>query len=250
MSRKSNDRGILYDENVQLGPFPLHRLKYVDKPTTIVTDDIPRFKASEEAYMKAIKGEYGPAVQKASETFMPDKYPLSKAQWEVLGRMGSCRPDPVAPEKAPITEDPKILSRHMKRLGYFLGAEVVEMEHNRGNSICCGNPPSPNLKPPVSKKMSAERIAEAEEQEVDALVVNCVGCLSLSRASLEKGIETYHLVELVQMAIGEEPVHRINETLNNIDKTIMGEMKENFQILMTRYIAEKGKFCSVTNNRL
>lgn len=125
MNSNINGRGVLYEENIQLGPFPTHRMKRVDKPTTIVTDDIPRFKASEEAYMKALSGELGPAVQKAAKVFMPDKYPLSKAQWEVLGRMGSCRPDEVAPERAPIPDNPKVLSRHIKRLGYFLGADIM-----------------------------------------------------------------------------------------------------------------------------
>jgi len=31
----------------------------------------------------------------------------------------------VAPERAPIPEDPRVLSRHVKMLGYFLGADMV-----------------------------------------------------------------------------------------------------------------------------
>jgi len=31
----------------------------------------------------------------------------------------------VAPQKAPIPNDPRVLSRHFKSLGYFLGADIV-----------------------------------------------------------------------------------------------------------------------------
>lgn len=94
-------------------------------------------------------------------------------------------------------------------------------------------------------KINAERVAEAEEIKADVIAVNCTGCLGLSRNSSKKGIDTYHIVELVQLAIGEKPIHSINETLNNIDRTIMKKMKENPQSLMTRYTARNGEFLSL-----
>ena len=124
----------------------------------------------------------------------------------------------------------------------ILGAEVVEMKHNRQYSICCGNPPSPNLQPQVSKKVNAERVAEAAVQDVEAIAVNCTGCLGLSRKALEKNIQTYHMIELIQMAVGETHTHRINETLNHIDHMIMQKIGENPQIMHTKYTARNGKF--------
>jgi len=129
MQLKRTRQSILFDQDVQLGPFPMHRLKRVDKPTTLITDNIQRFDCQQEAFMKAASGEYGPAVQKASKVFMPEKYPISAAQWKVLGKIASCRADETALHKAPIPEDPQILSRHIKRLGYFLGADIMGICH-------------------------------------------------------------------------------------------------------------------------
>lgn len=120
-----NGRGVLYNEDIQLGPFPMERLKHVDKPTILITDNVERFDSRQEVQMQALRGELGPNLQKAAHVFMPERYPLSVAQWKVIGNITSVRGDKVAPNKAPIPKDPKVLSRHIKSLGYFLGADVM-----------------------------------------------------------------------------------------------------------------------------
>jgi len=121
-----NRRGILFDENIQLGPFPMHRLKHVDRPTTVVTDNVQRVSLQNEGYLKARRGEYGQAVQRAALAhFFPERYPLTLAQLDVLRNIASVRGEAIAATKAPVPEDPIILSRHIKRLAYFLGADIV-----------------------------------------------------------------------------------------------------------------------------
>jgi Fe-S oxidoreductase len=122
-----------------------------------------------------------------------------------------------------------------------IGVEVVEMEHNRENSLCCGFPPAPNVPPPLSEQIAARRVSEAKEQGVEAIAVNCVGCLNLSPKAAEMGIDTFHVIELAQMAIGETPAHRINETLGNIMGVVMKKMGENPNIMTDRYVARDGK---------
>jgi len=121
---KRNNASILTD-NSQLGPFPMHRLKQVDKPTTLVGDDIQRISGADNALDKARRGDFGPAVQRAAEPFLPDRHPVSAALHDVVVSIASAREKEVASVKAPISNDPRVLSRHIKRLGYFLQADVV-----------------------------------------------------------------------------------------------------------------------------
>lgn len=110
--------------NEQLGRFPMQRLKRVDKPTNLITDNIQRINAREKALAKATRGDYGPAVQRESPRFSA-KYPLNAAQMDVLTHLSSIKDNEVAASKAPIPEDPEVLSRHIKRLGYFLKADIM-----------------------------------------------------------------------------------------------------------------------------
>jgi reductive dehalogenase len=124
MRNEQNRRGILFEDG-QLGPFPMHRLKRVDKPTSLVTDSIQRIDGREEALGKAARGDYGAAVKKAASDFLPLKYPVSAAEYNVLQHLSSVRAEEIAATRVPISEDPQVLSRHIKRLGYFLKADIV-----------------------------------------------------------------------------------------------------------------------------
>ena len=122
-----------------------------------------------------------------------------------------------------------------------IGAEIVEIEHNREKSLCCGFPRNPNIPPPLSEQVAARRVSEAKEQGAEALAVNCVDCLNISPKAAEMGIDTFHVIELAQMAIGETPTHRINETLGNTMGVVMKKMEENPSIMTDRYVAKGGK---------
>ncbi|MCR4393426.1 MAG: hypothetical protein NUV31_03535, partial [Dehalococcoidales bacterium] len=43
----------------QLGPYPMEKLKRVDKPTTLITDNITRFDARQTGFSRALRGELG-----------------------------------------------------------------------------------------------------------------------------------------------------------------------------------------------
>ena len=122
-----------------------------------------------------------------------------------------------------------------------LGVEVVEMEHNRENSLCCGFPRNPNIPPPLSEQVAARRVSEAKQQGAEAIAVTCVGCLNISPKAAEMGIDTFHVIELAQMAIGETPAHCINETLGNTMGVVMKKIGENPNIMTDRYVARNGK---------
>lgn len=123
MGNGKNGDGILFN-NRQIGQFPTHRLKRVDKPTTLITDTVQRIDVRENALARAARGDFGPAVQREASRISV-KYPISAAQAEVASHIGAIKDNPVAAARAPILDDPMVLSRHIKRLGYFLKADIV-----------------------------------------------------------------------------------------------------------------------------
>jgi len=117
-------KNILYRQD-QLGPFPMERLKHVDKPTNTITDAVHRIDMRNNAYGLAARGEYGPVVQEAVSKKQPEKYPLSAAQKNVIDHIALIESNPTAGEKAPIPQEPEILTRHIKAVGYFLKADIM-----------------------------------------------------------------------------------------------------------------------------
>jgi reductive dehalogenase len=115
---------ILHNQK-RLGALPMERVRRVDGPTTLVTDAVQRIDMRDRAYDLAARGEYGPAAQKGVQKSLPDKYPLSAAQKDVMDHLALVQRNPVAAEIAPIPHDPGILTRHIKAVGYFLKADVV-----------------------------------------------------------------------------------------------------------------------------
>jgi ferredoxin len=118
-------RDVLYNDD-QLGPFPTQLLKYVDKPTNRIVGPIERRDPRENAFARAWRGDLGKEIQKEG-TRMSVKYPIGAAMIELQTHINTIRKNPnkVAPHKAPIPDDPTVLSRHFKSLGYFLGADMV-----------------------------------------------------------------------------------------------------------------------------
>ncbi|MCR4406146.1 MAG: reductive dehalogenase [Anaerolineae bacterium] len=103
----------------------MDRVRRVDRPTTIITDAVQRIDLRNTAYDLAARGEYGPVVQKGVQRSLPGKYPLSAAQQDVINHISLIKPNPVAPEIAPIPQDPEVLTRHIKAVGYFLKADLM-----------------------------------------------------------------------------------------------------------------------------
>jgi ferredoxin len=101
----------------------MHRLRHVTKPTTLITSDVQRIDVRENAFNKAGRGDFGPDVQR--EQNRPKKEPLIAAQLDVILPLISIEDTEAAASEAPIPKDPKMLSRHIKRLGYYLKADIM-----------------------------------------------------------------------------------------------------------------------------
>src|SRR3989304_431483 len=135
----------------QLGPYPMEKLKHVDSPTTRITDNIQRFDARQHGFARGMRGEFGrlgtknPVLRAAKDPLFPafgmmlmglppvDVGVMPKAPPRMLyvdgdnkaALMNSAtapRMHPmleVSPEKASIPDDPSVMSRNIKSMGYF-----------------------------------------------------------------------------------------------------------------------------------
>jgi len=115
---------VIVTRSGHLGPYPMEKLKRVDEPTTRITNNIPRFDEREHGFARAMRGDFGPAPAREMARFV-QKHPLGAAFANMVGHMIPLVDGDVAQVKAPIPEAPKILSRHIKQLGYFLRADIV-----------------------------------------------------------------------------------------------------------------------------
>ena len=122
---ENRGNGNILHNRKRLGSLPMERIKRVDGPTTLVTDAVQRVDMRDTAYGLAARGEYGQGVQKAVQRKLPEKYPLSAAQKDVIDHIALMPHSPVAARIAPIPRDAETLTRHIKAVGYFLKADLV-----------------------------------------------------------------------------------------------------------------------------
>jgi len=118
-----NDYFKLLSGRSQLGPYPMEKLKRVDRPTTLVTDDIKRFDERETVFARMGRGDPGPAGS-MRPTRAGTSASLSMALMSALNAAVIPGGEP-APEKASLPDDPLVLSRHIKSMAYFVGADIV-----------------------------------------------------------------------------------------------------------------------------
>ena len=106
-------------------PFPMDRIKKVDRPTTLINADrVTRVRERESGFHKAAAGDYGPVLKREFPRFVP-KHPLSGALTRMRNAMRPLIDAIPAGKKAPIPGDPAALTRHIKETAYFLRADAV-----------------------------------------------------------------------------------------------------------------------------
>jgi reductive dehalogenase len=120
---KNEDRKMPSQKR-QLGPYPIEKLKRIDKPTTRITDNVNRFDERRHSFNRAAQGELGLTPQREMARFVP-KFPIGAAFLRVIAPMAQAVDGDTAKSQAPIPDDPAALSQHIKQLGYFLRADIV-----------------------------------------------------------------------------------------------------------------------------
>ena len=138
--------GILFNEQ-QLGPYPMEKIPRVDKPTTefYAVPEPRRADLTVETLIDDPK--YGPKVGPGKAEFA-DKEPVFRAFMDVNMLLSSWEMNPVNPVKSDLPKDQTVLTRHIKKLCHFCGADLVGIcevtpdavytHDDFGNPIECG----------------------------------------------------------------------------------------------------------------
>lgn len=106
-------------------PFPLRKLKRVDRPTNLIKDDeMSRMDEREGGFYRAGHGDFGPFVQEEYRRFMT-KYPLSKALLAMSKYLAPVVGGAEGKSRVPLTEDPVTMAKNIKEAAYFLRADMV-----------------------------------------------------------------------------------------------------------------------------
>jgi len=109
-------------------PFPMSKLNHVNRPTTLITDNVQRTDSRNNAFANAHRGDYSKAVAREAP-HAATKDPLGNSLADIRRSVASNVPNEIYPTPAPISHDPNILTRHIKRLGYFLSADIMAVSH-------------------------------------------------------------------------------------------------------------------------
>ena len=108
-----------------LAPYPMEHVRHVDEMTTSIVGEIKRLDARDQGFSQAMAGRLGPVTQREFGRF-GTKSPLNAAMMFDFGKnFMTLRDGPVFPGKAPIPDDPAVLSSHIKALGHYLKAQGV-----------------------------------------------------------------------------------------------------------------------------
>ena len=105
------------------------RIKKGHQPTTLISQNIQRVDARETAYGLASRGEYGKAPQKGVQRVLPEIYPISAAQKDILDHLAQVTQYQTVEKIAPIPDNPQTLTDHIKSLGYFFKADQMAACH-------------------------------------------------------------------------------------------------------------------------
>lgn len=106
-------------------PFPVKRLKKIDRPTTLIKDDeVSRVDERDGGFHRAGQGDFGLSLQKEYHRFVL-KHPLSGALLAMSKTLAGVVDGLEGSKKAPLTNDPELMSRHIKEAAYFLRADMV-----------------------------------------------------------------------------------------------------------------------------
>jgi Fe-S oxidoreductase len=126
-----------------------------------------------------------------------------------------------------------------RKLLALLGATIREQEYIKDNKLCCGIgggfSHSSSYHPFKITLATYNALNSSHKPKADAVAVYCAGCLQqLSVGQLLnplRNIPIYHIIELVQLAIGEEPKRRIKSRALTL---LSGVIKNQFPKVLSR----------------
>jgi reductive dehalogenase len=112
------------NEAARYSLYPMHKLRRVDNPTVRIFADIEQVREDENGYNRAVRGDFGSVVQRERARFC-SKYPLGAVLRGFGSKLAPLMEGEPAKQRAPIPASPGVMSEHIKRVGYFLRADMV-----------------------------------------------------------------------------------------------------------------------------
>ena len=116
-------REILLND-AQLGPYPLEKLKRVDRSTAAGSGEPARRSERENPMWRIGRGAFGEKLKQRRTRFF-DRDPLCSSLSSLQRHIAGFPLPAIAEKKAPLPADTRVRARHIKSLGYFLGADMV-----------------------------------------------------------------------------------------------------------------------------
>lgn len=99
------------------------------------------------------------------------------------------------------------------------GITLVEMEHNRGDALCCGGI-AHVMRPEIGKAVQRTPLSEAETTGADILATMCTGChQSFAPLAPQYPFEVWNYISLVAESVGVRHEDRLGEYLKLGDVT-------------------------------
>ena len=106
-----------------LGKYRMEKIRRVDRPTTLITDDIKQVPKRAGFFARAFYGDLGPRAGEEIRRFIT-KHPLNAAIGHLHWKHVPVHKGEPAAEKAPLP-GPEEMSKHIKALCHFLDADLV-----------------------------------------------------------------------------------------------------------------------------
>jgi reductive dehalogenase len=107
-----------------LGRYAMERLRRVDTPTTLITDQVRQVPKRAGFFVRAYFGDLGKRPAQEVRRFIT-KSPLNAAIGHLHWKHVPMHKGEPAEHKAPLALDPEDLTKHIKSMCYFLDADIV-----------------------------------------------------------------------------------------------------------------------------
>ena len=166
-------------------------------------DELRKLLTSKSEQMKRLEGKEVLFINPHSQEFIMKRYPgIVPEQPQVTGRhFSEFLVDAFKKGKLKVNKqgikvayhDPCHLGRGLgvyeapREVLSFLGAEVVEMKRNKGDTYCCGAGGRDQAYPDLSSSVTKERIREFEETGAELLITACPYCKEALQGVLPVG---------------------------------------------------------------
>jgi len=123
-----------------------------------------------------------------------------------------------------------------------IGCNIIEIEACREDMRCCGIgggfSVDSSYSPLEIMRSSFTNLKDFRKTDADAICVYCAGCLATlttaQKLYLREKMKVYHIIELIQKAICEEPVLTEEMKKERANKFFWGIMKNQMPMLLSR----------------